>query len=155
MGGKGWPAIPSVPHCEVWGWDVVGSPSPRIVSNNELKMGLGLGVRPYFVSIVSPSAAIPVVLVFNLEFISLGLFVRMGRGKIVDAAFHVVHATLEAMGESLDIRSEGCDVPGDGDLVVTFFFLGGGTAGFVDKIFVAHVWCGKWCCGSVTGSVII
>ena len=43
---------------------------------------------------------IPVVLVFNLELISLGLFVRMRRGKVVDAAFHVVHVTFEATGEA-------------------------------------------------------
>ena len=97
-------------------------------------MGLGLGDPPYFVSIVSPSAAIPVVLVFNLELISLGLFVRMGCGKVVNAAFHVVHATLEATGEFSDIRLETF-----GGLVVKFFVFGGRIAGFLHGFFAVRV----------------
>ena len=83
----------------------------------------------------------------------LGAFcVCARRGKIVDAAFHVVEATVEATGESFDIRTEAF-----GDLVVKSFLRRGITTGFVHWIFagVAHGRCGKWCCVPAIGSVVV
>ena len=97
MDGKVWPALPSVPHGEVWRWVVVRGPY------TPLKIGLGLGNPPYVVCSMPPGSAVPICLVLQLKFVTFRLLVRVRCTKIVNAAFHCVQAALEAISEGDDV----------------------------------------------------